>query len=148
MRDTQLNAMNVYQVLLWKVATGDQKTRDKTIKLLDNLVKRLHGVIPVTSARTRRDREKVAKKLEGFDPEKSPSVAEFKRRGWYGGRRIAIAIGIILANMSGLEVHREEKRRKKIMFKFLDDHFDEVKVHFDHIWLEPSLRGAHRKSRS
>lgn len=119
------------------MSVTDEKDKKMIGNKLESLLLCLNKQVDKNTIQTKNDRKKVNERMGGFDQSTSRAYAELQRRKWdKKSQPELLSILLILANKQNLQVDREVKRRKEVMFKWFDENFDTVYPFFDCISFE------------
>jgi hypothetical protein len=88
------------------------------------------------STAIQQEREAITNRMIGFDYVASEAYHEFDRRNWCKLKfpECVSLVSVLAANV-GLTVDRESKRRKPVLFHWLQNHWDSIRPLLDQIEL-------------
>jgi hypothetical protein len=83
------------------------------------------------------DRKCVEARIRGFDHRRCAAYREFRGRGWDAmTMRELVSIGFVLSEQSGIPMDREATRRRAVLFKWFDEHWDRFRPELDNLRLQ------------
>jgi hypothetical protein len=113
------------QSQIMQITDGNRNLTSQVQKTLTRLVECLMQSSTGASTETIAEREMPSQRLQNFRIETSAPYHYFRQRHWTGltVRQIA-SIAELFAHVAQLPIDREVKRRKNVLFQWLDQHWD------------------------
>jgi hypothetical protein len=88
------------------------------------LLKTMKESQTAASPSIQQERSTIQGRMQGFEYRRCAAWQEFERRGWAQLRFPEyVSIALVLSNASNIALDRESKRRKPVLFKWLDDNW-------------------------
>jgi hypothetical protein len=111
--------------LLDDLSRSDPNTSQAIVTDLGNLVRTLAFEMTAASPVLLQEREMILQRVRDFSMTGSRPWRYFRDRGWDKlSVKECVGIGRVLSSETGLDMDREAKRRKEVMFKWMDDHWN------------------------
>jgi hypothetical protein len=117
-----------------KLAAEKPSVSLKLVEALKDLLSHVQGVQFGASLALREERRQIQSRLQNFDSLQSEAYRVFTERGWTKLKFPQLSsICELLAERAGLSMDREAKRRKEVLFKWLDDNWQPVLPHLGEV---------------
>jgi hypothetical protein len=84
-----------------------------------------------------RDRQEIDQRIRGFDFRKSIPFQRLEEKG-YGHLKFSelLSMSEVIAQRASLSLDRQAKRRKRVLFKWLADHWQIIEPHFERMEIQ------------
>jgi hypothetical protein len=123
--------------LLEEISAQDPSVSRAIMTELVNLVRTIQFETSAASSVLLQEREMISERVRDFSSTDSRPWKFFLEHGWDKlSVKEYVGIGQVLAAEARLEMDREAKRRKEVLFKWMDDHWDELTPFLNRLNLE------------
>jgi glyceraldehyde-3-phosphate dehydrogenase/erythrose-4-phosphate dehydrogenase len=119
-----------------EITQGNSDLSLKISSRLRDLVTTLVETKSGASTAIQQERSAINDRIQGFKYQECDPYREFEQRGW---RHLKfpeyVSIASVLSEYSKIQLDRESKRRKPVLFKWMDDNWSVLKRFVDRITL-------------
>jgi hypothetical protein len=124
------------KVLITEISQSNPDALNKIVHRLQDFLQVIGEGRSGASTAIQQEREAIANRMVGFDYAKSEAYHEFDRREWSKLKfPECVSLATVLAEHIGLTIDREAKRRKPVLFHWLQNHWDSIRPLLDQIEL-------------
>lgn len=102
----------------------------------------LENLINPPANELNREKERIAGRLQGFNPKDNPAWHQITQRfGANIKQPELLSIAEVLAQNAGIKLDRDAKRRKTVLIKWFSENWDRVVPYLDYVVLEDANPG-------
>jgi hypothetical protein len=122
-----LDRLELARQSLTRISAADPEAGREILHGLNNLVRVIRFDKAPVSHLLRLERDVISDRVRHFSIEDSRPWRYFLSRGWDNlSVKEYVTIGRVWANEAGLDIDREAKRRKEVLFNWLDCHWEQI----------------------